>query len=326
MTAPPLRLGLLSTAKINDEVLSDAGGVQGIDVVAVASRDAERAEAYARERGLRAVPSYESLLEDEGVDAIYVPLPNRLHHEWTMRALRAGKHVLVEKPYTRRPDQVEEAFDLAESAGLVLMEAFMYRHHPQTAIVAELVAAGAVGRVRALRASFTFRLDRPGDPRFDPELDGGALMDVGCYCVSASRLLAGEPVRVQGEQVVGETGVDVGFHGLLRFADDVVSQIDCSFALPRSQRLEVLGEEGTLLVETPFRPDWGGSVYLLGDGPARRVDVPEARLFVGELENLAAAVAGTAPPLLGRDDARGQARAIDALYRSAAEGRAIAVT
>jgi D-xylose 1-dehydrogenase (NADP+, D-xylono-1,5-lactone-forming) len=319
----PLRLGLLSTAAINDEVLRGAREVDTVEVVAVASRDPERAETYARERGLRAVGSYDALLADEGVDAIYISLPNRLHHPWTMRALEAGKHVLVEKPYSRRPAEVEEAFDLADATGLVVMEAFMYRHHPQTGVVADVVASGMLGRLRAIRATFTFRLDRPGDARFDPGLDGGALMDVGCYCVSGSRLLAGEPVRVRGEQVLGETGVDVGFHGTLRFADDVVSQFDCSFVLPRFQRLEAVGEEGTLIVETPFRPDWGGRVLLTRGEETTLLQVPERDLFAGELENLAAAVAGTAPPLLGRDDALGQARAIDALYRSAAEGRAV---
>ncbi len=319
----PLRLGLLSTATINDEVLTGAREVEVVEAVAVASRDAERGTAYARERGLRAVGSYEALLADEGVDAIYISLPNRLHHEWTLRALEAGKHVLTEKPYSRRPAEVAEAFDLAEGSGLVLMEAFMYRHHPQTGVVAGVIADGALGRLRAIRATFTFRLDRPADARFDPELDGGALMDVGCYCVSGSRLLAGEPVRAHGEQVLGESGVDVGFHGTLRFADDVVSQIDCSFVLPRFQRLEALGEEGTLVVETPFRPDWGGRVLLTRGRDTTLLEVPERDLFAGELENLAAAVAGTAPPLLGREDALGQARAIDALYRSAAEGRAV---
>jgi D-xylose 1-dehydrogenase (NADP+, D-xylono-1,5-lactone-forming) len=321
----PLRLGLLSTAAINDEVLRGAREVDAVQVVAVASRDAARGEAYARERGLRAVGSYDALLADDGVDAIYVSLPNRLHHEWTMRALEAGKHVLTEKPYSRRPADVTQAFALAEESGLVLMEAFMYRHHPQIGVVAGVVADGSLGRLRAIRATFTFRLDRPGDARFDPELDGGALMDVGCYCVSGSRLLAGEPVRVHGEQILGETGVDVGFHGTLRFADDVVSQIDCSFVLPRFQRLEAVGEEGTLVAETPFRPDWGGRVLLERRDETTLLEVPERDLFAGELENLAAAVAGTAPPLLGRDDALGQARAIDALYRSAAEGRAVAL-
>jgi predicted dehydrogenase len=319
-----LRLGLLSTARINDSILAAAAASDRVEVVAVASRDADRSQAYARARGLaRAHGSYEALLEDADVDAIYVPLPNGLHHEWTLRALRAGKHVLCEKPYTRRPAEVEEAFGLAERSGLVLMEAFMYRHHPQTAIVAELVGGGVIGRLRSIRATFTFRLEREDDARLKPELDGGSLMDVGCYCVSGSRLLAGEPVRALGEQVTGETGVDLAFHGTLVFDDEVVAQIDSSFALPRFQRLEAFGEDGSLHVDAPWRPDWGGAVLRRRGEEVVRVEIPSADMFRLEIENLADAVAGDAPPHLGRVDALGQARALEALTRSAAEGRAV---
>jgi predicted dehydrogenase len=322
----PLRLGILSTANIARELLRAAATTPAVDVVAVASRDELRAQAYALERAIpRPYGSYDELLADPDVDAVYVPLPNSLHHEWTMRTLAAGKHVLCEKPYSRRPAEVEEAFDAADKAGLVLMEAFMYRHHPQTRRVAELVAEGALGRVRLIRSTFSFVLRDETNIRARPELDGGALMDVGCYCVSGSRLLAGEPVHVSGEQVVGPTGIDLSFHGTMRFADDVVAQFDCSFALPRWQRLEVEGDEGALVVESPWRIDWPGDVLLRRDDEVERVDVDEADSYRLELENLAAAAAGDEPPLLGRDDAAGQAVAIEALYRAAAEGRTIAL-
>jgi predicted dehydrogenase len=319
-----LRLGLLSTARINQNILDGARGFDRVDVVAVASRDGARAEAYAREHGLeRAHGSYEALLADEAVDAVYISLPNRLHHEWTLAALDAGKHVLCEKPYSRRPQEVEEAFARAESSGLVLMEAFMYRHHPQTARIMSLVEDGAVGRVRVIRSAFRFVLSDLADIRADPDLDGGALMDVGCYCASGSRLLAGEPERARGEQVLGPTGIDVSFHGTLRFPDDVVAQFDCSFALPRFQHLEVVGEEGRLVVDSPWRADWPGEVRIVGaDDAVTRVEVPRADSYRCELANLADAVEGKAPALLGREDALGQARTIEALYRSATENRA----
>jgi xylose dehydrogenase (NAD/NADP) len=321
-----LRLGVLSTANITRELLRAAATTPAVDVVAVASRDELRAQAYALERAIpRPYGSYDELLADPDVDAVYIPLPNSLHHEWTMRALAAGKHVLCEKPYSRRPAEVEEAFDAADKAGLVLMEAFMYRHHPQTSRVAELVADGALGRVRLIRSTFSFVLGDETNIRALPELDGGALMDIGCYCVSGSRLLAGEPVHVSGEQVVGPTGIDLSFHGTMRFADDVVAQFDCSFALPRWQRLEVEGDEAALVVESPWRIDWPGDVLLRLDEGVERVDVDEADSYRLELENFAAAAAGDEPPLLGPDDAAGQALAIDALYRAAAEGRTIEV-
>jgi xylose dehydrogenase (NAD/NADP) len=324
LTVGALRLGLLSTATINRQLLR--AGSARVDIVAVASRDRLRADAYAREHGLpRAYGSYESLLSDPEVDAVYVSLPNALHHEWTMRALTEGKHVLCEKPYSRHPVEVEEAFGLAERNGLVLVEAFMYRHHPQTRRVAELVVGGAIGRLRLVRASFSFRLDDESDIRAQPELDGGALLDIGCYCVNGARLIAGEPERVTAEQVVGPTGVDVSFAGTMRFPDDVIALIDCSFRLPRAQRLELEGEAGSLLVEAPWRVDWGGDVVLRRDGGATRVEVDVADSYRLELDSFANAVAGAAPPLLGRADALGQARAVDALYRAAAEGAEISV-
>jgi predicted dehydrogenase len=319
-----LRLGLLSTAKINLEILAAAAGTDRVQVVAVASRDAARAETYAREHGVaRAHGSYEALLAGPDVDAIYIPLPNGLHHEWTMRSLRAGKHVLCEKPYSRHPAEVKEAFLLAEESGLVLMEAFMYRHHPQTEIVADLVASGGVGWPRMVKAGFSFELASLDDIRASPELDGGALMDIGCYCVSGLRLICGEPEFATAEQRVGPTGVDMSLRGALRFPDGMVGLLRCSFEEPRSQELEVVGEGGRLRVEAPWRVDWGGAVRLEIDGRTKEIAIPEASSYVRELENLAAAVAGDAPPLLGRADALGQARTIDALYRSADEGRVI---
>lgn len=198
----------------------------------------------------------------------------------------------------------------------------MWRHHPQARAVEELVRGGAVGRVRLIRSAFSFPLADLGNVRAIAGLDGGSLMDIGCYCVSGSRLLAGEPLRVSAEQVVGGTGVDMSFHGTMRHPGDVVSQFDCSFQLPDRQSLEVVGDEGTLLVEAPWRVDLGGDVLLRRDAGAgaERVEIAEGDAYRLELENLAAAIAGEAPPLLGRADALGQARAIEALYRSAEEG------
>src|SRR6266540_4307931 len=167
----PVRWGLLSTARINQAVLAGVRQTDRAEVVAVASREQQRADDYAREHGI------------ERAHVSYVSLPNSLHVEWSVRALEAGKHVLCEKPFDRRPREVERAFDAADQAGRLLMEAFMYRHHPQTKKLQEVVAAGAIGELRHLRSSFSFTLDNPDDVRLAPELDGGSLMDVGCYCL-----------------------------------------------------------------------------------------------------------------------------------------------
>jgi D-xylose 1-dehydrogenase (NADP+, D-xylono-1,5-lactone-forming) len=317
----PVRFGFLSTAKINELLLRGARGSDRVRVLAVASRDAPRAEAYAREHGIeRAYGRYEELLADPDVEAVYVPLPNSLHVDWSIRALEAGKHVLCEKPLARRPDDVERAFDAADRAGRLLMEAFMYRHHPQTARVKELVAEGAVGRLRAIRAAHSFDLVRTRgaeDIRLRDDLDGGALMDLGCYCVSSMRLLAGEPERLWGEQVLADTGVDMAFHGTLRFPGDVVGQFHCSFALPARQDLELFGDEASLLVEAPWRHDLGGDLLLRQGSEVERIEVEEADSYQLQLENLAAAIRGESGPLLGREDAVAQARAIAALYSAA---------
>ena len=321
-----MRLGLLSTANINRQILVGARGAGQVDVVAVGSRDGAKAQTYAGEHGIaKAHGSYEALLEDTDVDAVYSSLPNGMHHEWTMRALAAGKHVLCEKPYTRHPAEAVEAFDAAEAAGLVLMEAFMYRHHPQTATIERLVRDGAVGRVLAVKAVFSFPLADLTNVRALPELDGGALMDVGCYCVSGARLAAGDPASVLAEQVVGETGVDMALYGTLRFPDDAVAQIEASFLAPERQSLEVVGDGGVLRAFAPWRVDWGGDLVLERDGVSDVVAVDEADSYTLQLENFADAIEGREPALLGRADAVAQARVIDALYRSAAEHAAAAL-
>ena len=313
-----MRLGLMSTANINDQLLE--GAPEGVEIAAVASRDGARAQAYATEHGIaRAHGSYEALLGDDELDAVYISLPNGMHHEWTLKAIDAGRHVLVEKPYSRRAAEAEEAWDAAERAGVVVMEAFMWRHHPQAEAARKLVEDGAIGRLRTIRTTFSFQLTDLGNIRMAPDLDGGALMDVGCYCISGARLLGGEPERVVGEQVLGPTGVDVDFYGTLRFPNDVVAQFDASFTLPKRQRLEAVGEEGTLVLEAPWRSDWGGRVLIDGE----QVDVPVTNPYERELSNMAAAIAGTAEPLLGRDDAVAQAKVIEALYRSAESGEAV---
>jgi D-xylose 1-dehydrogenase (NADP+, D-xylono-1,5-lactone-forming) len=317
--------GIISTAHINRLVLAGARESDRVDVVAAASRDRARAEAYAREHGLeRAYGSYEALLEDAEIEAVYISLPNSLHVEWSIRALEAGKHVLCEKPLDRRPEGVERAFDTADRAGRILMEAFMYRHNPQTAKLVELVSGGAVGALRLVRSSFSFSLANPENVRLAAALDGGALMDVGCYCVSGSRLLAGEPEEVFGRQVLGPSGVDVLFAATMRFPGEVVGQFDCGFVMPDRDELEVVGEEGSLFLDDPWHARTP-VIELRRDGGAERIELELADSYRLELENLADAAAGRAAPLLGREDALGQARTIEALYRSAAEGAPVAL-
>jgi xylose dehydrogenase (NAD/NADP) len=313
----PLRWGILSTANINRLFLAGARQAAGVEVVAVASRDRERATGFAAEHGIeRAHAGYEALLADPDIEAVYIPLPNALHIPWTIRALQAGKHVLCEKPLSRHPAEVQRAFEVAEREGRLLMEAFMYRHNPQTRRLAELVAEGAVGRLRMIRAAFSFLAADPADVRLSRELDGGALMDVGCYCVSAARLLAGEPERVTGVQVLGGDGVDVVFAGAMSFPDGVVAHFDAGLALPPRDELEVVGDAGSLFLDDPWHARRPVIEVRRGE-QVERVETPPVDSYRLEAENFSAAVRGEAEPLLGREDAVGQARAIDALYRAA---------
>ncbi len=317
--------GLLSTAQINDRIIDAASKSDRADVVAVASRTDARAEAYARDHGIeRAHGSYEALLEDPGIDAVYISLPNGLHVDWTLRALEAGKHVLCEKSLSRSPQAVEQVFDRAERDGLIVSEAFMWRHHPQTLKLAELAREGAIGRLRLIRAAFSFDLaavHAPDDARLDPELEGGSLMDVGTYCVNAIRLLGGEPLRVQAEQALGPTGVDLCFAATVALPRDVIAHFDSGFALARRGALEVVGEQGALYVSDPWHPREPG-VEIRGPTPADAIEcelapAAQADAYLLELDNVSGAIRGESELLLGRADAVGQARALEALHRSA---------
>jgi predicted dehydrogenase len=312
-----IRIGLLSTARIDDEIVAAAAVSDEVEVVAVGSRDPARAAAYAASRGIpRAHGSYDDVLADPAVDVVYVPLPNSLHCDWSIRALEAGKHVLCEKPMSADAAEVEATFDTAERLGLVCMEAFMWRHNPQTRRLSELVAAGAIGELRLVRSSFTYVMeDAPDLVQSVPELEGGSLLDIGCYCVSASRLFAGEPVAARAERVVGPTGVDDRVSATLRFAGDVLAPFVCAFDLPEDEGLELVGSEGSLRVADPWRCRTVGIEHRRGEA-VERIEVPLRNSYRLQHENMARAVRGEEPPLLGRADAVGQARAL-AVVRSA---------
>jgi predicted dehydrogenase len=304
-----VRLGLLTTARINRAVLGARSDDAPFEVVAVGSRDLARAEEYAREWGIeRAHGSYDELLADPRVDAVYIALPNVFHHEWTMRSLAAGKHVLCEKPYTRRPELVEEAWDEAERRELVLTEGFMWRHGAQTRLLLDVLPR--IGELQAIRATFSFRLSEGPNVRLEGEIGGGAIFDVGCYCINGARLVAGrEPDRVHAEAAL-RGGIDERFTGMLRFGD-VVATFHCGFTA-NHQQLEAIGSEGTLSVPRPFTHPWG-VVTVCGED----VRVDPGNPYRDELDDFCAAVRGEHPPLLGREEMRGQARTLDGLLRSA---------
>ncbi|MBL8061683.1 MAG: Gfo/Idh/MocA family oxidoreductase, partial [Anaerolineales bacterium] len=210
-----LNWGLLSTAKINQALIKPLRASKRTRLLAVASRSLSSAETYAREWNIpRAHESYEALLADPEVDVIYNSLPNHLHAEWTIKALRAGKHVLCEKPLALTLKEVDAMIAAAQETGQILAEAFMYRHHPQTLKVKELVDGGAIGTLQLIKGAFSFVLNREGNYRFYKEMGGGSIWDVGCYPISYARMIVGaEPVEVSGWQVAGPQGGDESFYG-----------------------------------------------------------------------------------------------------------------
>jgi xylose dehydrogenase (NAD/NADP) len=319
----PVRWGILSTARINSAVIPGLQQSPASELVAVASRDLARARAYAGDHAIpRAHGSYDALLEDPEIEAVYVSLPNGDHVPWSIRALEAGKHVLCEKPLARDPAEAERAFDAAERARRLLVEAFMYRHHPQTRRFQELLRDGAIGEVRHVHASFSFLLDDEANVRLRPELAGGALMDVGCYCVSGSRVAAAaEPVEASARQVIGPTGVDVRLAGTLVFPAGVLAQIDCGFDLAHRTGLEATGTEGILRVAHPWTCERVG-IELRRDGEVEQIEVENPNRYRLQGDNVSRAIRGLEEPLLGREDAVAQARAITALYASAEQGGA----
>jgi predicted dehydrogenase len=323
MSAGPVRFGIISTAHINRLVIPGAHASDEVELVAVASRDRARAEAYAREWEIeRAYGSYDALLDDPDIEAVYISLPNNMHCEWSVRSVEAGKHVLCEKPLGRSAAEVEEAFDAAERAGRLLMEAFMYRHNPQTARLVELVHEGAIGELRFIRSAFSYPLFDVDNIRLRTDVDGGSLMDVGCYCVDGSRLLAGEPESVYGEAYLGPTGTDWVFAGTLRFAGGVLAQFDSGTCLPDRGELDAVGTEGSLFLDDPWHCRRPVLELRRTDG-VERIELRPEDSYRLELENLSRAIRGGAQPLLGREDGVAQARVLEALFQSVEAGKPV---
>jgi predicted dehydrogenase len=326
MSYQPVTWGIVSTAAINRKVIPGAKESSRVDLVAVASRTQERADAYAREWEIpRAYGSYDALLADPEIEAVYISLPNTLHCEWSTRAVQAGKHVLCEKPLSRHPDAVAAAFEAAEQAGRLLSEAFMWRHHPQAAKLKELVDGGAIGELRLVRSAFSYGLYDEQNIRLRTDVEGGALMDVGCYNVSGSRFLAGEPERVFGEAWYGPSGTDWVFAGTMRCPNDVIATFDCGTALQDRDELEAIGSEGSLFLDDPWHCDVP-VIELRREGePAERIELERHDPYRLELENVSDAIRGAGELLLGRNDATAQARVLEALHRSATSSKPVAL-
>jgi predicted dehydrogenase len=310
----------MSTANINRKVIPGAHASPKVELLAVASRGQARADEYAKTWEIqRAYGSYDALLADPEIEAVYISLPNSMHCEWAIKALEAGKHVLCEKPLSRHASEVEAAFDVAKGTGRLLSEAFMYRHNPQTKRAKQLVDEGAIGEIRLIRSAFSYALYDEDNIRLSTALDGGALMDIGCYAVSGSRLFGGEPEKVYGDAWIGPSGTDWVFAGMLRFPGNVLALFDCGTAMTERDELEAIGSEGSLFLDDPWHCKVPG-IELRREGRVERIELDLVDSYQLEFENLSDAIRGVGEPLLGRDDAVAQARVLEALHDSAMRG------
>jgi predicted dehydrogenase len=323
--ATVLRWGLLGTARINRAIIPALRQGARHELVAVASRREDVARAYAAEWSIpRAYGSYEALLAAGDIDAVYIPLPNGLHAEWSIRAVEAGKHVLCEKPLALTTREVDAMAAAAARHGRAIAEAFMYRHHPQTARVRDLVRDGALGTVRVVRGGFSFWLNREHDVRFDPAMGGGSLWDVGCYPISYARHVLGEePVEADGSAAMGPTGVDLTFVGHLRFPSGAFLQFDSGFRSHLRSFIEVVGTDAVLHVPNPFKPGLHEHCTLQRGDLSETIAVEGAPLYLGEVDDVAAAALDGAPPRVSLADSRANVAAIVACHESARTGRTV---
>jgi len=331
-TEKKVRWGILSTARIAAERLIPAFHESEIaSLIAVASRDKERAEQFAsKHRIAQAYANYEELLADRSIDAVYIPLPNHLHREWAIRAMDAGKHVLCEKPLSTSAADGMAMFAACEKNNVLLMEGFMYRFHPQTQRVRELLAKGTIGQPRLIRVAHSFPLilqDRDDDFRWSKEAGGGSLADVGVYCVDTARyLFSTDPVQVFAESTYHpEHSAEAETRAILSFPDNRAAVFDSSFLLTGRREYEVVGDKGRITAFNTYNPGRGVDVRIevvtMGSKAVEEIDAKnEYRL---EVDHFSTCILRNEPPLISREDSISNLRTLDALRESARKGMPI---
>jgi predicted dehydrogenase len=317
-----LRIGVLGAASIVPMALTNpAKSVPEVQVLAIASRDPKRAYRFAKKHHVpRVHQTYSALLADHDIDAIYNPLPNSLHAEWTIKALKAGKHVLCEKPFASNEAEAEAMARVAGETGLVLSEAFAYRYHPLTARVKQIMSSGELGRIKHLEAEFSFLLPSPNNIRFQYDLGGGALMDCGCYPVSLVRYLAGaEPQVEHAEARLYRPQVDQKMSADLSFEDGRTARVICGMLSPKlfTSVLRVEGENGSLRVISPFQPHVFHRLTIKKNGDTIQERVPGENSYILQLRAFAKAILRGTKLNTDPKDALGNIRLIDAIYEKA---------
>lgn len=321
-SSSPIRIGVLGAAAIVPVALMiPARSIPEVRITAIAARDPKRAQAFARIHKIpRVHQTYEDLIHDTELDAIYNPLPNSLHAAWTIRALQAGKHVLCEKPIASNARQAEAMANAARETGLVLSEAFAYRYHPLTARVKEIIAGGELGTIKYMEAQFSFLLPLTNNIRFNYDLAGGALMDCGCYPVSLIRYLAGsEPAVERARASLFAPQVDHKMTADLSFADGGTAHLECGMLSPKLFRsvLRIEGNAGRLRVLSPFQPHWFHWLSVQSKRGNRSGRVRGENSFTLQLRAFLKAIRGEMKLNTDPADALGNMRVIDSIYENA---------
>ncbi|WP_157899581.1 Gfo/Idh/MocA family protein [Luteitalea pratensis] len=322
----PFRWGILGVARINRALVGPLAS-NGHQLLAIASRSVERARTYAETQGIaRAYGSYEALLGDPDIDAVYIPLPHSMHVEWAVKAAEARKHVLVEKPISLDGAGVRVLMSAARTHDVVITEAFMYRHHALVARARELAHDGTIGRLQGVRGTFSFVLDRAFDTRLVPEFGGGSLWDVGCYPVSFARTIVGHrPLSVQAVANWGAGEIDLSFFGQLQFPGGVVAQVHSSFESPFKTEVEIIGSEGRLLVRHPFKPEPTETIEVMKANEAYTVTVDGPLLYQGEVDDVRDAARAGRAPLVTLEDSLDNVDTLTALLQAARSGNTVAL-
>lgn len=296
---------------------------EGVELAGIASRSLEKAEAFAQEFGFqKAYGSYEELLADPEIEAVYNPLPNGLHPEWTIKAAEAGKHSLVEKPFAANVEEAQEVAKVVEARGVKVMEAFMWRFHPMHRRARQRIQEGAIGDLKFIRSAFTFVLSRGPNVRLDPDLAGGGIMDVGCYCISAARFLFdGEPKTAYARaEYDPEYNVDMMACGLLEFPNGYAT-FDAGFTLPFRCDYEAVGTQGRIYVGKAFLPGDEPEIIIESGDKVERERFPGVNQWSLEFEHLSRSIAEGTPLDYDIRDAINQQKVIDAVYRSTRSGQ-----
>ena len=330
MTDTKLRFGILSTARIAQRALIPAiQAATNAELLAIASRTQARAEEVAQQFDIpRAYGSYEQLLQDPDVDAVYIPLPNSMHCPWTIKAAEAGKHILCDKPLALNAAECDQMIAAADTHGVRFMEGFMYRFHPQTQRVRELLQAGTIGDVRMIHAGFSFFLTDPTNIRLIKELGGGSLMDIGCYCVNVARFIAGEePATFYATAKMRKDGLDISLAGHLNFPNGITAIFDCGFDRIRRQFYQIAGSEGQITVPVAFVPGTVDTqIHVQSPSAApQTITIPATDQYRLMVEHFAACVLDDQPFAWPASDGRNNMRVLDALYESVRTGQAISV-